>query len=307
MNILITGGAGFIGSHIADALIARGHNVVIIDNLSTGKRENINLKANFYEIDLGNNYELLEVFKKHQPEIIYHLAAQIDVRKSVENPIEDAKINIISTLKLLELAKEFNVQHFIFSSTGGAIYGDTKSIPTPETHNENPISPYGCAKLTIEKYLNFYNKVHNLKYTILRYSNVYGPRQNSKGEAGVVSIFLDKMFANQNPSIFGGIQSRDFVYVEDVVKANILALSDTGSNTYNIGTGQETDIIELFSKLNTYFNNRFEPQYNPMKKGEQKRSCLDNNKVKEKLGWKPETSIDEGLDKTYCWFLKQQR
>jgi UDP-glucose 4-epimerase len=307
MRILVTGGAGFIGSNLVDALISSENRVAVIDNFSSGRQENINLKAKYYKIDLSDEKEVEKIFKLEEPEIVYHLAAQIDVRKSVENPVEDAKANILNTLKLLNLCVRYNVRHFIFSSTGGAIYGDSEIIPTPEGTLEKPVSPYGCAKLAVEKYLIFYNKTYGLKFTALRYSNVYGPRQNPKGEAGVISIFLDKMIRNETPIIFGGIQTRDFVFVEDVVNANILALKDVKSSIYNVGTGKETDIIEVFNKLNKYFGNKFEPKYEEMKKGEQKRSCLSFDKIKKRLDWKPRTGIDSGLDKTYCWFLKNLR
>jgi len=307
MKILVTGGAGFIGSHVVDMLIGQGHNVTIVDNLSSGKMDNVNVKANFHEVDISDSYKIREIFKKHEPEIVYHLAAQIDVRKSVEDPIADAKINVLATLNLLELAREFNVKHFIFSSTGGVMYGDNKEIPTDEEQKQDPISPYGCAKLTIEKYLYFYDKVYGLKYTSLRYSNVYGPRQNPEGEAGVIAIFFNKMSSKKHPDIFGGIQTRDFVYVEDVARANILALKDSQSAIYNVSTGKETDIIEIFSKINNYFDNKFKPTYHEIKKGEQKRSCLDCSRIKANLGWKPLVDIDEGLDKTYCWYLRDKK
>lgn len=306
MKILVTGGAGFIGSHIVDLLIENSNEVFVIDNLSSGRLENLNSKAKFFENDLCNHEEIEKIFKEFKPEIVYHLAAQIDVRKSVANPMKDAKINILSTLNLLELSKNYKIKHFIFSSTGGAIYGDADEIPTSENYKEFPISPYGCAKLSIEKYLYFYNQVYNLKYTALRYSNVYGPRQNFNGEAGVVAIFLNNMFSGKNPIIFGGIQTRDFVFVEDVARANILALNDDKSDFYNVGTEKETDIIGLFSRLNKYFENKFEPIYMEIKKGEQKRSCLSCEKIKKNLSWIPETNLELGLDKTYCWFLKNK-
>ncbi|MDP2924808.1 MAG: GDP-mannose 4,6-dehydratase [Nanoarchaeota archaeon] len=306
MKILITGGAGFIGSHLADSLVNRNNEVVIIDNLSTGKLGNINQKAKLFNEDLVNHEKIKEIFEKEKPEIVYHLAANINLRKSVEDPLHDAKMNILNTLNLLEIGLKYNIKHFIFSSTGGAIYGDAKEIPTTEEYKEYPISPYGCAKLAIEKYLNFYNKIHGLKFTSLRYSNVYGPRQNPDGEAGVISIFLDNMFSGKNPIIYGGIQTRDYVYVKDVVNANILVLEDGKSEIYNLGTEKETDVIEIFSKLNKYFKNRFEPKYEEIRKGEQKRSCLSYKKIKNSLNWKPQIAIDEGLDRTYCWFLKNE-
>lgn len=306
MKILVTGGAGFIGSHVTDLLIENNHDVLIIDNLSTGQKENINKKAKFYFEDLSNHNKIKEIIEKEKPDVIYHLAAQIDVRKSVENPVEDAKINIINTINLLELAIKNNVKHFIFSSTGGAIYGDTKNIPTTEEEKELPVSPYGCAKLTIEKYLNYYNKVHGLKYTCLRYSNVYGPRQNSCGEAGVIAIFFDNMLMNKTPRIFGGEQTRDFVYVKDVARANLLSLNDTKSSSYNVGTSTMISIVELFNKINSFFNNSFIPINEEMKKGEQINSCLSYEKIKKNLGWQPSVNIDEGLKNTFEWFKEKR-
>jgi len=302
MKILLTGGAGFIGSHVTDLLIENNHEIIIIDNLSIGRIENINTKAKFYQEDLKNYDKIKEIIETEKPEIIYHLAAQIDVRKSIENPIEDAKINIINTLSLLELAIKNNVKHFIFSSTGGAIYGDTKNIPTIEDEKELPVSPYGCAKLAIEKYLNYYSKVYGLKYTCLRYSNVYGPRQNSHGEAGVIAIFIDNMLSNKTPIIFGGNQTRDFVYVKDVARANLLSLNDTKSNTYNIGTSVSISINDLFNRMNSFFNNSFQPIYEPMRIGEQMTSCLSFQKIKDALGWEPLVGLDEGLKNTFEWY-----
>jgi len=301
MKILVTGGAGFIGSHVVDFLIKENHDVIIIDNLSSGQKENINKKAVFYHEDLSDFEKTEEIIKKESIEIIYHLAAQMDVRKSVEFPIFDAQQNIINTLNLLELSVKYKIKHFIFSSSGGAIYGDTL-IPTSEEAKELPVSPYGCAKLSIEKYLNYYHRVHDLKYTALRYANVYGPRQNPKGEAGVVSIFLTKMQGNEPVLIFGGSQTRDFVYVEDAVKANLLALNDRESNTYNVGTSKETNIMELFNEINKFFNNKFRPIYKEKKLGEQEKSCLSYKKINKKLNWHPKVNLKSGLKKAYEWY-----
>ncbi|MBS3140992.1 NAD-dependent epimerase/dehydratase family protein [Candidatus Woesearchaeota archaeon] len=300
MNILVTGGAGFIGSHIVDLLV-KENKVIIIDNLSSGQKENINKKAIFYEQDLSNFKEVEDIIKKENIEIIYHLAAQMDVRKSVELPIFDAQQNIINTLNLLEVSIKYKIKHFIFSSSGGAIYGDT-NVPTTEEARELPVSPYGVAKLSIEKYLNYYHKIHNLKYTALRYANVYGSRQNQKGEAGVVSIFFTRMLRNEPISIFGGKQTRDFVFVEDVARANLLALTDKESNTYNIGTEKETNIIELFNEINKFFNNKFSPIYEKSKLGEQMKSCLSYQKISKQLNWQPKINLEEGLKKTYEFY-----
>ncbi|HOL90509.1 MAG TPA: GDP-mannose 4,6-dehydratase [Candidatus Pacearchaeota archaeon] len=309
MRILITGGAGFIGSHLADRLIKNGDKVILIDNLSTGKKENINPKAKFYKIDIQSP-KISNILKKEKPEILFHLAAQIDVRKSVEDPIKDAKINILGSLNVIknfyqESLKNTKKPKIIFSSTGGAIYGDAKIIPTPETYPEFPLSPYGVCKLTIEKYLNYYWKVFNIPYVALRYANVYGPRQNSKGESGVVSIFIDKLFSGENPIINGsGKQTRDFVFIEDIIEANILAMKKNKVGVYNIGTGKETDINTIFQKLKKITNSNLKAVHCLEKKGEQKRSCLDYKKAQKELSWKPKYNLDEGLIKTVEWFKK---
>jgi len=233
---------------------------------------------------------------------VFHLAAQIDVRKSVADPVADAQINILGSLNILENARRHNVKKIVFTSTGGAIYGDADVVPTPETYREFPLSPYGIAKLSIEKYLNYYGAVFGLHYVIVRLANVYGPRQNSKGEAGVVAIFCDKMLAGQPPVINGsGRQTRDFVYVGDVVAAEMAALRAKKNGFYNIGTGKETNINEIFKQLNKLLDSNFKTTYAPAKPGEQKRSCLDNTKAKNELGWQPEHSVEDGLKKTIEW------
>jgi UDP-glucose 4-epimerase len=304
MKSLVTGGAGFIGSHVVDLLIKEGHEVIVIDNLSTGSKKNLNEKAKFYQIDLSNYNLVRQIFEREKPDYVFHLAAQIDVRKSVEDPIFDAQQNILNAINLLELSSKNKVKHFIFSSSGGAIYGDSE-LPTKEETIEKPISPYGVAKLTIEKYLYYFNVVHGLHYTILRYSNVYGPRQNNKGEAGVVAVFYNKMLNNENPTIFGGPQTRDFVFVEDVAKANLLALKDNKNDFYNVATGTEISIIELFNKINLIFDNKFSPTMKESKKGEQLTSCLSIEKINKILGWTPSISLDEGLKKTLDWYKTQ--
>ena len=302
MKFLVTGGAGFIGSHLVDRLIKGGHKVVVIDNLSTGKKENLNPKAKFYKIDICS-YRISQIFKKEKPEVVFHYAAQIDVRKSVENPVEDAKINILGSLNLLENCRKCEVKKFIFASTGGAIYGDTEIVPTSENYPEFPLSPYGIEKLVIEKYLNYYHKTFGLPYIALRLANVYGPRQNSKGEAGVVAIFCDKMLSKKQPMINGdGKQTRDFVFIDDVVEANILALKKNKIGIFNIGTAEETDVNTIFKKLKNLAGSKCKKIYGPTLPGEQKRSCLDYSKAKKELSWQLKYSLDEGLNKTIKWF-----
>ena len=305
-KVLITGGAGFIGSHITDKLIEKGHQVVVIDNLSTGKKENLNPKDKFYEADICNS-EISQIFQKEKPEIVFHFAAQIDVRKSVKDPIQDARVNILGSLNLLQNCQKMGVKKFIFASSGGAIYGDTNVILTPETHVENPESPYGICKLTIEKYLHFYKETFRLNYTTLRLANIYGPRQNSKGEAGVIAIFCDKMLKNEKVVINGdGKQSRDFVFVDDIVNAALLSIEQEKSDIYNIGTGIETNINEIFKKIKELTNSNTEEIHIPAKLGEQRRSCLDNSKAKKELNWKPEYNLEEGLEKTVKWFKEDE-
>ena len=304
MKILVTGGAGFIGSHVVDSLVEEGHEVFVIDNLITGRMSNLNEKAKFYCYNLDNFINVEQIFIKEKPEVIFHLAAQVNVRNSVDNPVHDARMNILNSINLMELSRKFDVKKFIFSSTGGAIYGDNDSLPTTESVEEKPVSPYGCAKLAVEKYLHFYNKIYGLNFNSLRYSNVYGERQNPHGEAGVVAIFLNKMFNGESPVIFGGSQTRDFIHVSDVVNANLLSLKDKHNEIYNVGTGIETDIFGIFSVLNEFFNNRFKLIIKDKNKGEQLKSCLAYSKIRENLGWMPSVFLKEGLERTYNWGKK---
>jgi len=235
MKILVTGGAGFIGSHVVDAYLELGHEVVVVDNLSSGSIENLNPKAKFYEMDIRDS-DIEDLFKNEKPDVVNHHAAQMDVRKSVEDPIYDADVNIIGSLNLLQNCIKYGVKKFIFASTGGAIYGEQDYFPADEEHPTRPLSPYGVAKLTVEKYLYFYKEVHGLNYVVLRYANIYGPRQNPHGEAGVVAIFTSKMLKGEQPVINGdGFQTRDYTFVGDVVRANVLALSYEKSDVFNIG------------------------------------------------------------------------
>ena len=305
MKILVTGGAGFIGSQIADAYIADGNDVTIVDNLSTGFEENINPAANFIKLSIGNT-EIAELFKKEKFNLVNHHAAQIDVRRSVTDPLFDANTNILGTINLLQSCIKTGVKKFIFASTGGAIYGEQEYFPADEAHPTSPVSPYGITKLTIEKYLYFYHLEHKLNYTILRYANVYGPRQNPFGEAGVVAIFANKLLRNKQPVINGsGEQTRDYVFVEDVVKANLFAVSDEQNDIYNVGTGIETNVNEVYKILNDTIGKVQEEKHGPAAPGEQMRSVITSEKLYKKFNWKPATSIKEGLEKTVDYFREK--
>ena len=299
MKILVTGGAGFIASQIADAYINKGYQVHILDNLSTGFEKNINPKAHFIKSDISSP-AILDIFKKEKFDVVNHHAAQIDVRKSVNDPIFDANTNILGTINLLQACIKTGVKKFMFASTGGAVYGEQEYFPADEKHPTNPVSPYGITKLAIEKYLFFYKNEYGLNHTILRYANVYGPRQNPFGEAGVVAIFISKLLKNENPIINGdGKQTRDYVFVEDVVKANVVTLNSLSSNIYNIGTGIETSVNQLFEKLNDIAGSKAVEKHGPSPKGEQARSVITSDKLFNEFHWKPSVKIDEGLRKTF--------
>ncbi len=302
MKYLVTGGAGFIASHLADALLQEGHQVAVIDNLSTGKKENVNKKAVFYQADILDA-GICDIFKKEKPDVVFHYAAQIDVRKSVNEPVESAKTNILGSVNILENCKNFRVKKVVFASSGGAVYGDASVIPTPEDYPAKPVSPYGIEKLTVEHYLDFYKKEYGLDYLILRLANVYGPRQNSKGEAGVIAIFCAKLIGRGQPIINGdGKQTRDFVFVKDVVRASVLGMQKNKSGVFNIGTGVQTNINDIFRKLKGLFNVEIKEIHAPQKQGEQKRSCLDIAKAKTELEWEPECDLNKGLKETGEWF-----
>lgn len=306
MNILVTGGAGFIGSNIADAYIEKGHNVIIVDNLSTGIKEFINPKAKFYEMDICDP-KISQVFKENKIDIINHHAAQIDLRKSVEDPKFDINVNIAGSVNLLENARLNGVKKFIFASTGGAIYGEHDYFPADEEHPVRPSAPYGINKNCVEKYLYYYNLVYGLDYIVLRYANVYGPRQNPHGECGVIAIFTDKILGGTQPLINGdGKQTRDYVFVKDVVNANVLALDAKGPQIYNVSTTRETDVNYIFDRINHYAGTKFEEKHGPAKLGEQMRSVLSFEKISSELGWRPETDIETGLKVTTEFFKKSK-
>lgn len=302
MKILVTGGAGFIASNITDALIEEGHSVFVLDNLSSGFEKNINPEAVFIKADIRDK-NLSELFKKEKFDIVNHHAAQMDVRRSVADPAFDADTNIIGTINLLQNSIKYGIKKFMFASTGGAIYGEQEYFPADEKHPTSPLSPYGISKLAVEKYLFFYSMQYGLKYTILRYANIYGPRQNPFGEAGVVAIFSSKILNGEQPVINGdGKQTRDYTFVSDVVKANILTLKDELSDIYNVGTGEETSVNELFNVMNNMTGEKMVEKHGPAKPGEQLRSVITSEKLKRKFGWAPSTELAEGLKFTVDFF-----
>lgn len=305
MKILVTGGAGFIASHISDAFIAEGNEVFILDNLATGFEKNINPKAKFINSDICDK-NLIKLFEKEKFDLVNHHAAQMDVRRSVADPEFDANTNILGTINLLQCAIKTGVKKFMFASTGGAVYGEQRYFPADEEHITFPLSPYGISKLAVEKYIYFYSVQYKLNYTILRYANIYGPRQNPFGEAGVVAIFASKLLKGQQPIINGeGNQTRDYVFVKDVVKANLIASKDKENNIYNIGTGKETDVNEIFRLLNKIIGKGQLEKHGPAAPGEQMRSVITSDKFFKKFNWRPSTTIAEGLEETVKYFKEQ--
>ncbi len=300
MNYLVTGGAGFIGSHLGDRLIKDGHSVSVIDDLSTGKLQNLNAKSTFYKLKIETK-KIEEVFIKERIDYIFHLAAQIDVRKSLANPILDITSNIIGTVNLLNFSVKYKVRKFIFASSGGVMYGNTDK-PAKETDKVNPESPYGIDKLTGENYIKLYSSVYGLNYTILRYANVYGPRQDPLGEAGVCAIFAGNILNKKESILYGfGKMIRDYVYVDDVTDANILSIEKGNNQTLNIGTGIETTVNKLFSTMKEITGYSLSPIYKPKRKGELEKNYLNPEKARKILGWSPKTELKEGLEKTIEW------
>ncbi len=301
-DVLVTGGAGFIGSWVVDRYVKEGLSVAVVDNLSTGSPENLNPQAKFYEVDITSFRDLEAVFAQEKPHYVNHHAAQINLRRSVEDPIFDASVNILGTLHLLELSVRFGVKRFIFASTGGAIYGEPEKLPVDETAVPAPLSPYGVAKYAVETYLAYYEKVWSLEYVALRYGNVYGPRQNPEGEAGVIAIFSSRLLQGKPCIIFGdGKKTRDYVYVEDIAQANFLALSSPGG-VYNLGTGQETSVLELIELLQKIAQQEARFVFGEERKGEVNRIALSFAKARSTLPWSPKVSLEEGMSKTMEWF-----
>lgn len=307
MRVLVTGAAGFIASHVADAYVELGHEVAIVDDLSRGSLRNVNPLAHFYQVDIQDRSALGAVFEKEQPEIIDHHAAQMDVRRGVREPIFDASVNIVGSLNLLELAVAHKTRRVIYISTAGAAYGEPKQLPVPEDHRIDPITPYGISKHTVEHYLFTFNVLYGLEYVVLRYGNVYGPRQSSKGEAGVFAIFCEQMLADVQPVIFGdGTKFRDYVYVDDVVQANVLALDRGAGEIFNIGTSVPTTDYEVFRQVRGHLGKTgLEPSYADKRPGEIDKIIIDISKAKRLLGWEPRVDISEGARRTVEHFRQR--
>jgi UDP-glucose 4-epimerase len=305
MKIVVTGGAGFIASHIVDAYVAAGHDVVILDNLSSGKRENLNPQARLVQLDVQDP-AIADLFARERPEVLNHHAAQIDVRRSVADPVFDARTNLLGLLNLMEHGRQHGLRRVVLASTGGAIYGEQEQFPAPETHPLAPLSPYGVAKLASERYLYFYHATYGIPYLACRYGNVYGPRQNPHGEAGVIAIFIEKMLRDEQAIINGdGEQTRDYVYVGDVVRANLAALQSDYCGALNFGTGRETDVNTLFRLLRDLCGSKHPEQHGPAKPGEQRRSVIDASNAARLLGWRAATPLADGLRETVEWFRKR--
>jgi UDP-glucose 4-epimerase len=305
VKTLVTGGAGFIASHLSDRLVELGHDVVIVDDLSKGKIENLPMQAKFYEMDIRDK-ALDEVFAAERPEVVFHHAAHADVTNSVRDPAHDASINILGSLNLLECCRAHKVRKFIYANTGGALYGQPKYVPADESHPIDPVAPYGVSKHVTEQYLYTYRVNHGLDYTSLRYPNVYGPRQDPHGEAGVVAIFALQLLTGRQPVIFGdGSKTRDYVYVGDIVEANLLATSarlSSGLTVCNVGTGVETSVNALVKFLRKGSAREAHVEHGPARPGEQRRSALDASRAGRILGWRPHTPLQAGLQQTLAWF-----
>jgi UDP-glucose 4-epimerase len=304
MRVLVTGGAGFIASHVIDRLIAADHNVACVDDLSTGQTINVNPKADFFKADVRDTPQMAKIFDTWRPEMVSHHAAQVNLRKAVDEPLHDASINVLGTVNLLKLGVDRKIRKFVFVSSGGAVYGDPERLPVDESHPTRPLSPYGASKLCGECYVLLYNRTSKLDYAILRYSNVYGPRQNPKGEAGVMAIFSMQMLAGEQPTIFGdGTKTRDYVYVEDVAEANLAVLTQPNSQgCFNLGTGVETSDFEVFAAVRDAVGIKMEPRYTDFRPGEVYKTCLDCSLARTKLGWEAKTPFAEGAKKTVAYY-----
>jgi len=304
-TVCVTGGAGFIGSHVAEAFLAAGHRVLIVDDLSSGRKENVPAGAEFHRLDIRSP-EAARLMHDGAVEVLVHHAAQMDVRRSVADPVHDASVNVVGTLNLLEGGRRAALRQVVFASTGGAMYGEQDYFPADEAHPARPLSPYGVAKLSVERYLYFYHVEYGLDAVALRYANVYGPRQNPHGEAGVVAIFMGKLLRGETPVINGnGEQTRDYVYVEDVVAMNLHALDYEKSDVFNVGTGKETDVNQIYDLVQQAIGSGVVASHGPAKAGEQMRSVVDWSKARRVFGWSPRVHLDEGLRRTAAWFRGQ--
>ena len=307
MRVLVTGGAGFIGSHTVDRLIGEGHDVSVVDSLVTGFREQVHPRASFHEVDITDEQALAGVFAAERPEAVIHLAAQMDVRVSTREPAYDARVNILGSLNVIESALAHGTRKIVYASSGGAIYGEPEDLPVREDHPIQPLSQYGVTKHTVEHYLYLYAHQQGLRYTALRYANVYGPRQNPGGEAGVIAIFARSLLLSLPCRIFGdGEQTRDYVYVGDVVAANVMALTAADQEALHIGCGVETSVNDLHRNLSAICDSRRPPQYEPERPGEVRRIALDPSLAVERLGWRPQVPLAEGLERTVD-YLRQRR
>lgn len=302
MKILVTGGAGFIGSHLVDAFLEAGHEVVVIDNLSSGHRSLVPAGARFFELDIRSE-DAARVVTEEKPDALCHHAAQMNVRHSVEDPSYDADVNVLGFLRVLEAARRAGTKLTIFASSGGTVYGEVSELPTTEAHSNIPVCPYGVSKLTGEHYLEYYHRIHGMRYVALRYANVYGPRQDPHGEAGVVSIFVRALLAGNGAQIYGdGLQTRDYVFVGDVVKANLAALTTSWCGPVNIGTATETTVVDLHARIRRLTGTDRMPEHAAAKEGEVRRNVLSWARAKEVLQWSPSVTLDEGLAATVDFF-----
>ncbi len=308
MNTLVTGGAGFIGSHLVDALISEGHRVTVMDDLSNSSTKYLNDGADFRQANILDLQELKKGFEFCSPSFVFHLAAHASVSESVRDPQYDAQVNILGTINVLELCKEFKVNRLVFSSTGGALYGEPKYLPADEDHPTHPLSPYGASKLAAEAFIESISSLSGMNYSILRYGNVYGPRQSPYGEAGVVAIFIDALLRGESPMIFGdGLHQRDYVYVEDVVKANLLSLQSSGNEKFNIGTNSSTSVKDIYDLVSRALDSKTPAIYKDERIGDVRSIYLNSDRANEKLKWKPTIDIDNGIKRTVEWMRSELR
>ena len=302
---LVTGGAGFIGSHLVDRLLSEGFQVAIIDDLSAGKLRNLNPAATFYHADITQSI-VEEIFSREQPDFVFHLAARVSVTYSAQHPVDNAQVNVIGTLRLLDAARRMGLEKFIFSSTGGAIYGSPEEIPCSEAAPAAPISPYGLSKYMAEQYVSLFHRLYRLDYTNLRYGNVYGPRQDPEGEAGVISIFIQSILDGNRPRIFGdGTQERDFIYVDDIVEANMRAINSGNHRTLNIGSEEGTSVNRLFEIIKAELDYPLEAEHRPRRPGEVHKISLDCEQARQCLGWTPQVPLAEGLRRTVEYYRSE--